>query len=200
MLTSGSLAGLQELIASWLAHDRSKHGHYFSSRVPKMMAYGALISAPLGHALIGMLQWLFSNRTSLKAKILQILISNLVVRIMLIAPTTSLIMAQVSPIQNTVYLASMAIIAGARTFHQIRATVRAGFMPVMKVSWITSPIALAFAQKFLPEYLWVPFFNFVAFVIGTYINTHTKKKRLAALRKKVGGRHDSASSSSDRRY
>lgn len=83
MLTSGSLAGLQEIIASWLAHDRSKHGHYFSSRVPKMMAYGALISAPLGHALIGILQWLFSNRSSLKAKILQILVSNLVVCVVL---------------------------------------------------------------------------------------------------------------------
>ena len=92
---------------------------------------------------------------------------------------------QIAPIQNTVYLTSMAIIAGARTFHQIRATVRAGFMPVMKVSWITSPIALAFAQKFLPEQTWVPFFNIISFVIGTYINAHTKKKRLAALRKKV---------------
>ena len=81
MLTSGGLAGLQELIASWLAHDRSKHGHYFSSRVPKMMAYGALVSAPLGHALIGVLQWLFSNRSSLKAKIFQIIISNLIVSI-----------------------------------------------------------------------------------------------------------------------
>jgi small basic protein len=79
---------------------------------------------------------------------------------------------------------SMAVIAGARTFHQVRATVRAGFMPVMKVSWITSPVALAFAQQFLPEQTWVPFFNIVAFVIGTYINTHTKKKRLAALRRK----------------
>ena len=79
----------------------------------------------------------------------------------------------------------MAIIAGARTFHQIRATVHAGFMPVMKVTWITSPLALAFAQKFLPEQTWVPFFNIVAFTIGTYINAHTKKKRLAALRKKV---------------
>ncbi len=58
-------------------------------------------------------------------------------------------------------------------------------MPVMKVSWITSPLALAFAQKFLPEHTWVPFFNIIAFVIGTYINAHTKKKRLAALRKKV---------------
>jgi len=78
----------------------------------------------------------------------------------------------------------MAVIAGARTFHQIRATVRAGFMPVMKVSWITSPLALAFAQAFLPNEVWVPFFNFVGFVIGTYINAHTKKKRLQALRRK----------------
>lgn len=169
MLTSGSLAALQEVLASWLAHDRSKHGHYISSRVPKMAVYGAFISAPMGHLLIGLLQRIFANRTSLKAKILQILTSNLIV----------------APIQNSIYLSCMAVIAGARTWHQIRATVRAGFMPVMKVSWITSPIALAFAQKFLPEQAWVPFFNFVAFCIGTYINTHTKKKRLAALRKKV---------------
>lgn len=79
----------------------------------------------------------------------------------------------------------MAVIAGARAFHQVRATVRAGFMPVMKVSWITSPLCLAFAQKFLPEQTWVPFFNIVSFIIGTYINAHTKKKRLAALRRKV---------------
>jgi hypothetical protein len=97
--------------------------------------------------------------------------------------STNLI-SQISPIQNAVYLTSMAVIAGARTFHQIRATVRAGFMPVMKVSWITSPLALAFAQAFLPNEVWVPFFNFIGFVIGTYINAHTKKKRLQALRKK----------------
>ena len=79
MLTSGSLAGFQELLASWLAQDRSKHGHYFSSRVPKMAVYGAFISAPLGHFLITILQKLFAGRTSLKAKVLQILVSNLVV-------------------------------------------------------------------------------------------------------------------------
>jgi hypothetical protein len=80
MLTSGTLSALQELLASWLAHDKSKHGHYFSSRIPKMAAYGAFISAPMGHVLIGLLQWVFAGRTSLKAKILQILTSNLVVR------------------------------------------------------------------------------------------------------------------------
>ena len=102
---------------------------------------------------------------------------------------------QIAPIQNSVYLVSMAIIAGAKTIHQVHATWKAGFMPVMKVSWITSPIALAFAQKFLPEHTWVPFFNIVAFFIGTYVNSVTKKKRLAALRKRHfeetrGGRED----------
>ncbi|KAI0178410.1 integral membrane protein [Pestalotiopsis sp. NC0098] len=171
MLTSGTLAGLQEFLASWLAKDRNKHGNYFTSRVPKMAAYGALVSAPLGHFLIWCLQKAFKNRTSLKAKILQILVSNLII----------------APIQNSVYLVAMALIAGARTYHQVRATVRVGFMRVMKVSWVTSPICLAFAQQFLPEQAWMPFFNVVAFVIGTYINTMTKKKRLAALRKKHFG-------------
>ncbi|KAF2676459.1 hypothetical protein K458DRAFT_321933 [Lentithecium fluviatile CBS 122367] len=171
MLTSGTLSGLQEFLASWIAHDRSKHGHYFTSRVPKMAIYGAFISAPLGHVLISILQKMFRGRKSLKAKIMQILISNLIV----------------SPIQNSIYLISMAIIAGARTFHQVRATVKAGFWPVMKVSWIVSPISLAFAQQFLPETTWVPFFNIVGFIIGTYINAHTKKKRLAALRRKHYG-------------
>jgi len=168
MLTSGSLSAAQELLASWIAKDRNKNGHYFTSRVPKMAAYGAFISAPLGHVLISILQKLFAGRTSLKAKILQILVSNLVI----------------APIQNSVYLVSMAIIAGARTIHQVHATWKAGFMPVMKVSWITSPLALAFAQKFLPEHTWVPFFNIIAFLIGTYVNSVTKKKRLAALRKR----------------
>lgn len=171
MLTAGTLAGAQELIASWLAKDRNKHGNYFTARVPKMAAYGALISAPIGHFLIWALQKTFKGRTSLKAKILQILVSNLII----------------APIQNSVYLVAMALIAGARTYHQVRATVKVGFWKVMKVSWITSPVCLAFAQKFLPDQLWVPFFNLVGFVIGTYINTVTKKKRLAALRKKHFG-------------
>jgi hypothetical protein len=79
MVTSGALAGLQEFLASWIAKDRSKNGHYFTSRVPKMAVYGAFVSAPLGHVMIAILQRVFAGRTSLKAKILQILVSNLVV-------------------------------------------------------------------------------------------------------------------------
>jgi len=165
MLTSGTLSGLQELLASWIAKDRNKNGHYFTARIPKMAAYGAFVSAPLGHVLISILQKLFAGRTSLKAKILQILVSNLVI----------------APIQNSVYLVSMALIAGAKTFHQVHATWSAGFMRVMKVSWITSPLALAFAQQFLPEHTWVPFFNLIGFIIGTYVNTVQKKLRIKAL-------------------
>lgn len=79
MLTAGTLNGVQELLASFLAKDRNKHGHYFTSRVPKMAAYGALIAAPVGHVLIYFLQKIFAGRTSLKAKIMQIIVSNLVV-------------------------------------------------------------------------------------------------------------------------
>lgn len=168
MLTSGSLSALQEVIASFLAGDRNRHGSYFTPRVPKMAVYGSLISAPLGHILVTALQKAFAGKTSTKAKIMQILVSNLVV----------------SPIQNTVYLACMAVIAGARNLHQIQVTVKAGFLPVMRAAWCTSPIALIVAQKFLPPHAWVPFFNLVAFVIGTYINASTKKKRIAAVRKK----------------
>ncbi|KAF8454357.1 hypothetical protein BGX38DRAFT_1267949 [Terfezia claveryi] len=168
MITSGTLHGLQELIASIIARDRPKHGTYLTPRVPKMALYGSIISAPLGHILVTLLQKAFAGRTSTKAKVLQIIVSNLIV----------------SPIQNTVYLACMAFIAGARTSHQVRATVKAGFMPVMKVSWCTSPLALMFAQRFLPPHVWVPFFNLISFVIGTYINTMTKKKRIAAILKK----------------
>ena len=80
MITSGTLGGAQELLASWMAKDRNKDGSYLTSRVPKMAAYGAFISAPLGHVLISILQKVFAGRTSLKAKIMQILVSNLVVR------------------------------------------------------------------------------------------------------------------------
>ena len=45
----------------------------------------------------------------------------------------------------------------------------------MRVSWVTSPVALIIAQKYLPPEAWVPFFNLIAFVFATYINTKTKR-------------------------
>ncbi|KAI5293034.1 hypothetical protein KEM52_005877 [Ascosphaera acerosa] len=169
MFTSGFLSALQEFIASVAANDKSKHGNFLNARVPKMAMYGAFVSAPLGHLLIGILQRMFRGKTSIKAKIWQILVSNLII----------------SPIQNIVYIFFMAIIAGAREWHQIRRAIKASFFPIMRVSWITSPISLAVAQRFVPEHAWVPFFNLVGFVIGTYVNYQTKRVRLNAINKKL---------------
>ncbi|KZZ93552.1 integral membrane protein [Ascosphaera apis ARSEF 7405] len=169
MFTSGVLSALQELVASVCAGDKSKHGNYVNARMPKMAMYGALISAPLGHVLIGILQRLFKGKTTVKAKIWQILVSNLII----------------SPIQNVVYIFFMAVIAGARELHQIRTALRVGFLPIMKVSWLTSPISLAFAQRFIPEHAWVPFFNIVGFIIGTYVNYKQKRMRMDAISKKL---------------
>lgn len=98
MLTAGTLAGAQELIASWLAKDRNKHGNYFTSRVPKMATYGALVSAPLGHFLIWALQKTFKDRTSLRSKIMQILVSNLVVCLPKLLSPEIIIVDQESPL------------------------------------------------------------------------------------------------------
>ena len=77
---------------------------------------GACISAPLGHILVTTLQKAFAGRTTPRDKLLQIIASNLIV----------------SPIQNSVFLMSMAVIAGARTQKQILATVKAGLPGVSK--------------------------------------------------------------------
>lgn len=82
MLTSGTLHGLQELLASIIAKDRAKNGTYFTTRVPNMALYGSIVSAPLGHILVTLLQKAFSGRTSTKSKVLQIIVSNLIVRFM----------------------------------------------------------------------------------------------------------------------
>lgn len=54
-----------------------------------MAAYGAFISAPLGHVLLGTLQRAFAGKTSTRAKIAQILANNLLVAPIQIAGTSS---------------------------------------------------------------------------------------------------------------
>jgi len=81
----------------------------------------------------------------------------------------------------------MALIAGARTFHQLRATVKAGFLPTMCVIWLVAPFAVAIAQNIVPRNLRPRFLGLVSFLVDTYANAMIKKKRLAALRRKHFG-------------
>ncbi|OCK80013.1 hypothetical protein K432DRAFT_443443 [Lepidopterella palustris CBS 459.81] len=158
----------EEFLASWLAKDRSKHGHFYTTRIPKQAIYGSLIHIPITHWLLKGSRYLFRGRTSPTSRFLAILFGLLVV----------------APVQKIFFFVAGAIIAGARTFHQVRATVRAGLFPVMKVVLLVSPIAVAFASNFLPERAWPKFFDIVDLAINTYGNAHVKKKRLAALRRR----------------
>ncbi|EJD04055.1 uncharacterized protein FOMMEDRAFT_19367 [Fomitiporia mediterranea MF3/22] len=180
-ITAGALCFIQEVLASHVANSPVQRPPKVSPRVAhalaiakvdvkafKMAVYGFFVSAPLGHVLVGLLQKVFAGRTGARARVAQILASNLLV----------------APIQSVVYLASMAIINGAKSIDDVVRTVKSGFMSVMRMTWITSPLAMVIAQKFLPQELWVPFFNLVGFSMGTYFTIRVKKARLLAEKAK----------------
>ncbi|KAF7727088.1 hypothetical protein EC973_008051 [Apophysomyces ossiformis] len=158
-ITSGFLSGTQELSAQKLSGAKQ-----LDRKIIQMAAYGLLISGPLNHTLYEIMNKLFAGKTGIKVKVGQLLFANLVI----------------SPIMNTVYIAAMTALAGQRSVAQIKTAVRTSLLNMQKTAWVISPLVLIFAQKFLPEQTWVPFFNFVAFVFGTYFNTLLKRRRLEA--------------------
>ncbi|PPQ63005.1 hypothetical protein CVT24_006111 [Panaeolus cyanescens] len=178
-ITTATLCFLQEILGSNLSGTparvskgaslpvRALQSVHVDLKAVKMAIYGFLVSAPLSHYLVGLLQKAFAGKTSAGAKVAQIVASNLLI----------------SPIQASAYLSSMAIINGASSVQEVIKTVKAGFFSVIRVSWMVSPLSMAIAQKFIPVELWVPFFNSVQFVLGTYFNLRVKQMRLAALKK-----------------
>ncbi|TDL28583.1 hypothetical protein BD410DRAFT_781095 [Rickenella mellea] len=186
--TSGVLLFIQEVLASHLAgvpsprppKDAPAVSHVLArakvdAKALKMALYGILISAPLGHVLVGRLQKAFAGKTGTGAKVAQILASNLLI----------------APIQTTVYLASIAVINGAKSVDDVIRTIKGGFFAVMRITWITSPLAMVAAQKFIPPELWVPFFNLVSFVMGTYFTTKVKMMHMSEERKKAKAKETS---------
>lgn len=133
-----------------------------STKALQMATYGALISAPLSHFFTGFFQRLFKGRTGLAARLGQIVLMQVIQ----------------SPITAVIYLSSMAVINGARSLGSVIKVVQMGLPNVLKSMWISSPIAIALAQTFLPPETWVVWFNMVSFVIGTYMTTQLKKRQL----------------------
>jgi len=173
MATSGVLSFLQEVLASRLARlyqqpaqkaTAVRNEPIVSSKAWKMAIYGAFVSAPMGHFLIGTLQKSFAGKTSKLARFGQVLASNIFV----------------APVQAFVYLFSMCVINGLRDPQAILQSVKARFFSVLKISWVTSPLAILVAQTFIPPELWVPWFNLVTFSVGTYLNM--RLKRLASAK------------------
>ncbi|KAF4445490.1 putative integral membrane protein [Fusarium austroafricanum] len=167
MMTSASILTLTELLSSYLAYGRPGYGPVVTSRVPKMAFYGGFISAPLSHFFLTTLQKMFQGRTGRGAKLLQAL----------------LMYSLVLPIQNAVYLASMAVISGANTVEQVRTVVRTKLLPMMKVTWAVSPVVTAVAENVVPPLYRPLFMSLFSLCIGTFFNTMAKKQRVAAARK-----------------
>lgn len=90
-ITTGTLCFLQEVLGSNIAgtpvrvsKDASPLARLLASahvdaKALKMAIYGFLVSAPLSHFLIGLLQKAFAGRTSARDKIAQIIASNLLI-------------------------------------------------------------------------------------------------------------------------
>ncbi|KAF7306799.1 hypothetical protein MIND_00471600 [Mycena indigotica] len=179
-LTTGILCFLQEILGSKIAGLPAAKTqkdtplllkllarNHVDIRAVKMGVYGFLVSAPLSHYLMGLLQKAFAGKTSAGAKVGQLLANNFLI----------------APIQTAAYLASLAVIGGAKSLDEIVKTVKVGFFPVIRVTWVVTPTAMLFAQRFVPMELWTIFFSAVSFVIGTVFNARVKRIRLAAAKK-----------------
>ncbi|POY71273.1 hypothetical protein BMF94_5585 [Rhodotorula taiwanensis] len=181
-LTSGSLSILSEIIAGHVsgstppplsAKERTgilpidilKKNH----KALKLGLYGFFVSAPLGHTLLAILQKAFAGKTSARAKLGMILASNLFI----------------SPIQQSVYIAAMAIINGATTPQAIFNAWKMSIWRVMKLSWVVSTISMAIAQRFLAPEIWVPFFTVKKRAIAARAKSQAAKDAAESLRQKA---------------
>ncbi|OAV96304.1 hypothetical protein PTTG_12367 [Puccinia triticina 1-1 BBBD Race 1] len=179
--TSATLSFLQEVLASKLADERPtvvssgyKPLDYAQSlgvsvRAIKLTAYGGLISAPLSHGLMKLLHRVFPNHESSdKSKLGMILASMLIT----------------GPIQNSVYLIAMGAIEGLKSQKEIYFFWKNTIGILTKMSIILGTLSTIIANRFLSKELWVPFFNLVGFVLGTYVNFLNKKKQKGAAKDK----------------
>ena len=90
-ITVGVLCFLQEVLASHLAGTpanvskgasaivRSLQSAHLSTKAIKMAIYGFLVSAPLSHFLVGLVQKSFAGRTGTRPKVAQIIVNSLFV-------------------------------------------------------------------------------------------------------------------------
>ncbi|KAI4734228.1 hypothetical protein E4T50_15224 [Aureobasidium sp. EXF-12298] len=155
MVTSASLSALQELVVNSILPNSSSP-RALLDRIQKRMLYAVLVGAPMNHFMISWLQRLFFGQTSLLSKVLQILVNNLL---------------------TTVYLSAMALIGGARDFDEVRLVVRKSLLKVLRYTWVTGPISLAIAQRYMSPELWVPWFNLISFFVGIMSTLQIRNKQ-----------------------
>ena len=106
-------------------------------RAVKIALYGLLVSGPLSHILVGELQKAFAGKTGRASKFSQIFASNLI-----ISPIQAFCELPVSVcfVEHLsihsffqVYIFSLSVINGAKSWNDVKMALIDGFPPVMKV-------------------------------------------------------------------
>ncbi|KAI8871633.1 hypothetical protein GQ42DRAFT_120541 [Ramicandelaber brevisporus] len=180
-ITAASLNGLQEILSILISGNFVENPDVatptkalvlksFDPKVIKMALYGLLVSGPLGHFLYELLAKITRGRSGALVTIFQLLVANLVF----------------SPIQNSVYIAAMAIINGESGLDPVKLSklIEKRLPVLMKVSWVISPLAQLIAFKKLPPAMWTPFYNLVGFIFGVWANSNAKIQAAAAARRR----------------
>lgn len=188
-VTAGTFAGLNELLSSTFTGDFKealvlgyKVKHVLSPKLIYMILYGSLVSTPISHHMYQAINKIFLGPMSSKKKIMQFLTSLSTVTPLLAALFTSFIsiINNYKPAEPFVWKHELSKLAAT-----VKAGLHRGYMPILKSSLVTSAAALVVAQKFIRPELWVVFFNFVFFILGTYQNTKLKKlQKLQKLQKR----------------
>lgn len=111
----------------------------------------------MGHSLYGLMEGLLEGKSGAAVPIAKLLLSNLVI----------------NPIMNAAYLFALASFAGANPTKAIQ-IIKSRLLGLMKISWLISPMAQALAFRNLEPKFYLPFFNFIAFLFGTAVNTRAK--------------------------
>lgn len=196
-VTAGILAALNESIASLVTRDFKTNTvsfktkqysikHVFSPKILTMIVYGSLIVTPITHNMYAGLNKLFGPNLSRAMKLLQIAAS-----LSTVTPLVSAVYVSWLSIINNYNVANVVrraardkAVSWSDNWDEIRSIVVDGlkknYMAVVKTSAMTSIATLTIAQNFLRPEMWVVFFNFVYFIIGTVQNIRVKRNQKRA--------------------
>lgn len=189
-LTAAALSVLNEVIATSVAGDykistvlNQKIKHPLSWKLPLFALFSAGVSAPVTHYGYKWLNTLFKAPLSTKQKLLQILTSMITLTPFL----GTLFVAFISIVNMKPQLQSLGNDELKRAWLTVKTAWSKSLLSVLKSSWLTGPVVIAFSQKFLKPELWVPFNQLCYFVLGTSQNTFMKlaaKKQYAYSKKR----------------
>ncbi|KAG9253567.1 uncharacterized protein F5Z01DRAFT_657564 [Emericellopsis atlantica] len=162
LIRSAALAAGEEVVASTITRVK-EDSPGFTSRVPKMAVYGALIDTTVTHLLFKCLGVVSEKMRGSIGPTLQLVLTFIIV----------------TPIQKLTRLIMVAYTTGAKTYTRLKKTVKRVFLPSLAALGFLAPAMVAFAQIFLPEGARPLFFQYMALFIRVFDNVLVKK----ALRK-----------------